>query len=91
VTVHSSAKKVVIFLMAPPAGELGDRVETQEREFFIKVDLKRIGFKAPSITMVDLFEPEETPPLKLTSAALAVGLHLRLNYPDGKVFYIERR
>jgi beta-galactosidase len=91
VTVHSSAKKVVIFLTAPPAGELGDRVETQDKEFFMRVDLKKIGYKTPSIKMVDLFEPEETPPLKLTSAALATGLHLRLSYPDGKVFFIEKR
>ncbi len=91
VTVQSSAKKVVIFLMAPPAGELGERIETQDREVFLRVDLREIGFKTPSIKMVDLFEPEETPALKLTAAALASGIHLRLSYPDGKVFFIEKR
>lgn len=91
VVAHASAKKVAVFLMAPPPGELGDRVETQRREIFLRVDLKKLGFKSPNIKMSDLFSPEETPPLKLTLQALADGLPMEIDFPDGKALLIERR
>lgn len=89
---HYSAKRVVIFLMAPPTGELGDRVETQRREVFLQVDLKRLGFKSPNIKIKDLFEDgEETPALKSTAQALSQGITLELDFPDGKALLIEKR
>lgn len=89
--VQSAAQKVMVFLIAPPTGELGDRIETSQREIFLKVDLKALGFKSPNIKINDLFADEETPPLKSTSAALAEGISLKLDFPEGKALLIERR
>lgn len=92
VYLHHSAKKVVVFLIAPPVGELGDRVETRKREVFLKVNLKDVGFKSPNIKISDIFDdPETTPPIKTTLATLADGIPLSLNFPEGKMLLIERR
>ncbi|MCH7879579.1 MAG: beta-galactosidase [candidate division Zixibacteria bacterium] len=89
--VQSAAQKIMVFLIAPPTGELGDRVETSRREIFLKVNLRALGFKSPNIKINDLFADEETPPLKSTTAALAEGISLELNFPEGKALLIERR
>ncbi|MFQ5606368.1 MAG: beta-galactosidase [Candidatus Zixiibacteriota bacterium] len=91
VYAQRAPNKVVVFLIAPPTGELGDRIETTRREIFLSVDLKALGFKSPNIKISDLFADEETPPLRSTAAALEQGITLELDFPEGKALLIERR
>ena len=91
IVVHHTDKLAVIYLAAPPTGQLTERVETHDRDVFFRVDLKKIGLKFPKIKVTDILESEEIPALKLTSAALASGIEIRISYPDGKILLVEKR
>jgi len=91
-SICHNEKRAIVTLVAPPPGEMGERVETRDRDVFIRVDLKKIGFKSPNIKIHDLLDATEPPPaLKVTSADLADGIPLRISYPDGKILVIEKR
>lgn len=91
IVVHHTDKLAVIYLAAPPTGQLTERVETHDRDVFFRVDLKKIGLKFPKIKVTDILESEEIPALKITSAALASGIEIRISYPDGKILLVEKR
>jgi beta-galactosidase len=86
-----SEKKGLLYLVAPPAGELSDGLEAGEKEIIVKVDLKAAGFKAPRQKLTNLFEGEETKPIKTTAKDLKSGIALRTKFPDGAIYLIERR
>jgi hypothetical protein len=84
-------KKGLLFVIAPPPGELSDGLEAPAKEIIIKADLKELGFKPAKIKMTNLFDSEETPPTKTTARELREGFPLTINFPDGAMFMVEKR
>lgn len=84
-------KKGLLFIVAPPPGELSDGFETGSKEIIIKADLKSLGFKAAKLKLTNLFDDEEDPPIKLTAKELQGGIPLKIQYPDGMIFLVEKR
>ena len=84
-------KKGLLFVIAPPPGELSDGFEAPAKEIIIKADLKALGFKAAKIKLTDIFESEETAPIKTSGRELREGISLKLNFPDGAMFLVEKR
>ena len=84
-------KRGLLFVVAPPPGELSDGFEAREKEIIIKADLREAGFKAAKMKLVDIFAGEEDPPIKLTAKELRDGIPLRIQFPDGKIFVVEKR
>ncbi len=91
VSFHVGEKKGLLFVVAPPPGELSDGIEATKKEIIVKANLKKAGFKAPRLKLTNLFESEETPPLKTTAKELEEGIALTINLPDGIVYLVERR
>jgi hypothetical protein len=90
VLLQKGEKSVVIFVLAPPAGELGDPTDVRVKEVLLKVDLRKVGFKGTKIKLVDQFADEEEPPLKTTVEELKNGIILNIAFPDGKIFLVEK-
>lgn len=84
-------KKGLMFVVAPPPGELSDGFEATKKEIIVKANLKKAGFKAPKLKLTDLFGGEEAKPLKVTAKELEEGIALNINTPDGIIFLVERR
>ncbi len=84
-------KKGLLFIVAPPPGELSDGYEATKKEIIIKANLKKVGFKAARLKLTDLFGGEEAQPLKTTARELEEGIALPISIPDGIVFLVERR
>ena len=83
-------KAFVIFLLAPPAGELGDATDIRTKEIVLQVDLRHAGFKGSKIKLVDQFAEEEAPPILTTVDELRSGISLSVTFPDGKIFLVEK-
>jgi beta-galactosidase len=90
-SLQLSEKKGLLFLVAPPAGELSDGLEAGQKEIIVRVDLKTAGFKAPRVKLTNLFEGESAQPIKTTAKDLKGGIALSTKFPDGAIFLIERR
>ncbi len=90
VVVQKSDKVFVIFLLAPPAGELRDATDVRSKEILLKVDLRKMGFKGLKIKLSDQFAEEETPPLKTTVEDLKNGISMTIDFPDGKILLVEK-
>ena len=84
-------KKGLLFIVAPPPGELSDGFESGRKEVIIKADLKQAGFKAPKLKMTNIFNGEEATPIKVTTKELKEGIPLEVSYPDGMIFVVEKR
>ncbi|HEX2897338.1 MAG TPA: beta-galactosidase, partial [candidate division Zixibacteria bacterium] len=84
-------KKGLLYVIAPPPGELSDGFEAPEKEIIIKADLKELGFKPAKIKMTNLFDSEETAPIKTSGRELREGISLKMNFPDGAMFLVEKR
>lgn len=84
-------KKGLLFVVAPPAGELSDGIERSGKEVIIKADLKAAGYKSPRLKLTNLFDREESKPIRITTKELKEGIQLPVNFPDGYIFLIERR
>ena len=91
ISFQMGEKKGLLFIVAPPPGELSDGFEATKKEIIIKANLKKAGFKAPRLKLTDLFGGEEAQPLKTTARELEEGIALPINIPDGIVFLVERR
>ncbi|NMC44703.1 MAG: hypothetical protein GYA46_12360, partial [candidate division Zixibacteria bacterium] len=90
VVFQKGEKAFVIFLLAPPAGELRDATDVRSKEILLKVDLRRLGYKGAKIKLVDQFADEETPPIKTTVDDLKNGISLKMDFPDGKILLVEK-
>lgn len=90
VIVQRGEKIMVIFVLAPPAGELEDATDIRYKEVLLKVDLRKAGFKGTRIKLVDQFADEEAAPIKTTVDELKNGIVLNLSFPDGKIFTVEK-
>ncbi len=84
-------KKGLLFVIAPPPGELSDGFEAPAKEIIIKADLKALGFKSAKIKLTDIFESEEAVPIKTSGRELREGIALKINFPDGAMFLVEKR
>ncbi len=88
---HLGNKKGLLFVIAPPPGELSDGFEAPAKEIIIKADLKELGFKPANIKLTDIFGSEEAEPLKTSGRELREGISLKMNFPDGAMFLVEKR
>jgi len=89
--VRKSDKKAVLYVVAPPPGELTSMADTSSREVIVRADLRKIGIASPSLKMVDLLGPEETPPVKISSDSMRKGIPIKVDFPDGHIFIISRK
>lgn len=89
---QSAGKKGILFVVAPPPGELSDGLESSQREVIVRADLKAAGFSPAKIKLTNLLEdPEETVVIKITSKDLRIGMPVQLSFPDGLIFLVEKR
>jgi hypothetical protein len=84
-------KKGMLFVVVPPPGELSDALESGRKQIIIQADLKALGFAAANLKLTDIMLGEGAEPIKTTAADLKDGLPLEVEYPDGRVFLVERR
>ncbi len=89
--VQMGEKRGLMFIVAPPAGELSDSYEATRKDVIIRVDLKKFGFRSARVKLTRLFEGEETEPIKVTAKELADGIQMTINIPDGAIFLVEKR
>ena len=91
ITFQMGDKNGILYIVAPPPGELSDGFESGEKEIIVKADLKPLGFKSAKMKLIDLFsEDEEAQPLKYTAKELKDGISLHVKYPDGLIFVVEK-
>ncbi len=91
-SLQKVGKKAVLFIVAPPSGELSSMADTSSREVIIRMDLRKIGITSARLKMTDLMEnDEEAEPLKLTADNLRRGLAVNVDFPGGRIFLIEKR
>jgi beta-galactosidase len=84
-------KKAVLFMVAPPSGELTSIADTSGREVIVRVDLRKIGIVSPRLKITNLMEGEEAESVNITSDSIKRGIPIKVNFPDGYIFLIERR
>jgi beta-galactosidase len=90
VVLQRGDKAFVIFILAPPAGELDDATDIRTKEILLRVDLRQVGFKGAKIKLVDQLAAEEEQPIATTVEELKNGIVLRMEFPDGKIFLVEK-
>ncbi|MFH2035635.1 MAG: hypothetical protein ABIJ45_04475, partial [Candidatus Zixiibacteriota bacterium] len=90
-SVQQVGKKAVLFLVAPPAGELSAVADTSSREIIVRVNLRKFGIASARIKITDLMAGEEAEPLKITAESLRKGIPLMVDFPDGHIYLIEKR
>jgi beta-galactosidase len=87
---HKGSKRALLYIVAPPPGELSDGFEAGEKEIIIKVDLKSVGFKGTKIKLTNIFAEEEEAPIRVTAKQLEEGIPLKIQFPDGFIFVVEK-
>ncbi|MCX6835506.1 MAG: hypothetical protein NTW07_10305, partial [candidate division Zixibacteria bacterium] len=88
---HMGSKHGLLFVVAPPPGELSDGLEATHKEVIIQADLRQAGFGSAKIKLTNIFESAETTtPIKTTAKDLKAGLVLPIRFPDGMIFRIEK-
>lgn len=90
VVVQKGEKAFVIFVLAPPAGELGDATDYRHKDILLKIDLRKVGFKGAKIKLTDQFAEEGAVPISTTVEELKNGIVLDIGFPDGRIFLIEK-
>ena len=90
ITFQMGEKKGILYIVSPPPGELSDGLESAQKEIIIKTDLKRAGFKATKVKLINLFGEEEEAPIKYTVKELKDGIAINVNFPDGLIYLIEK-
>jgi len=80
-----------LIVTAPPPGELSDGFESPRKEIIVRADLRPAGFSAARLKLTNILEGEEAEPIKTTAKELRVGIPLDIEFPDGKVFLVEKR
>ncbi|NOY88140.1 MAG: hypothetical protein GXO93_01965 [FCB group bacterium] len=91
VSFQLGSKRGLLYVVAPPPGELSDGLEAKKKEIIIKADLKAAGFKATNLKLTNLFNGEEDSPLKITAKELKEGIPLEIQFPDGMLFVVDKR
>ncbi|PWB71847.1 hypothetical protein C3F09_07390, partial [candidate division GN15 bacterium] len=84
-------KKGLLMIVAPPPGELSDGFESRRKEVIIKADLKELGFSAANLKLTNIMSGEQGEVMKIASKDLKEGMPMKLSYPDGLVFLVEKR
>jgi len=85
------SKKGLLFVVAPPPGELSDGLEASYKEVIIQADMKQAGFSSAKLKLTNILEnPETVTPIKTTSKELKSGLVVPVRFPDGMIFRVER-
>ncbi len=84
-------KRGLLFIVAPPPGELSDGLEADQKEIIIRADLKQAGFKSTKLRLTNVFDSEDAKPLRMTSKELKDGIPLQISFPDGMVFVVDKR
>ncbi len=91
VILQSSDNAYVLFVLAPPAGDLGDATEFRTKSVLLKVDLRQAGYKGTRIVLRDQFDGEEDEPIKTTVDELKNGITFEIEFPDAKIFLVEKK
>jgi hypothetical protein len=89
IAVHRADKKAILYVVAPPSGELSALANTASRDVIIRADLRKLGIASAKIKMIDLMSGENPQQQKLSSETLRKGMPLRLDFPDGRIFLLE--
>jgi len=87
---HMGDKKGLLFIVAPPPGDLSDGIESGTKSVIIRADLKAAGMKGTKIKLTDLFGGEEDQPLRTTMKDLKVGYPMEVSSPDGHIYLVEK-
>jgi hypothetical protein len=90
IILQKGEKAFCIFVLAPPAGELGDATDIRFKEILLKVDLRKAGFRGTRIKLIDQFADEEEPPIKTTVDEIKHGIMMNIAFPDAKIFTVEK-
>lgn len=91
VIIQKTEKVFVIFLLAPPPGELSDTTDIRTKQILLKVDLRKLGFKGTRIKLVDQFADEEAEPIRTSVDELKNGILIDIEFPDGKILLVEKK
>ena len=91
VVFHAGPKVSLLYIVAPPPGELSDGLEAAEKEVIVQLDLRKFGFTAAQVKLTDLLAGEQAVPIKTTAKDLRAGIPLRLHFPDGYIFLVQKR
>ncbi len=91
VIIQKTEKVFVIFLLAPPPGELSDTTDIRTKQILLKVDLRKLGFKGTRIKLVNQFADEEAEPIKTSVDELKNGILIDVEFPDGKILLVEKK
>ncbi|MCD6248899.1 MAG: beta-galactosidase [candidate division Zixibacteria bacterium] len=88
---HMGGKKGLLYVVAPPPGQLSDGLEAACKEVIIQADLRQAGFAAAKIKLTNILEDaEEVKPIRITAKELRSGLVLPVQFPDGMIFRVEK-
>lgn len=91
VAFQKKENKGLLSVVVPPPGELSDGLEGKMKEIILQIDLKTLGFAAPNVKLTNILDGEEAVAIKTTAKDLKSGLALKVNYPDGMIFLVEKR
>jgi hypothetical protein len=91
VVFHMGPKAGLLYVVAPPPGELSDGLEASEKEVIIQADLRKRGFSSARVKLTNILDGEEAVPIKTTAKDLRSGLPLKMNFPDGYIFLVQKR
>ncbi len=87
--IHKGEKRAVLFIVAPPPGELCSLADTSSREVIIRLDLRKVGIASAKVKVTDLLAGETAQPIKMSSDTFRKGYQIKVDFPDGKIFLIE--
>ncbi len=91
VAFQCGEKKGLLFVVVPPPGELSDGFETRQKEIIIRADLKEMGFNAATVKLSNVLSGETPEIIKTTSKDLKEGIPLKVLFPDGMIFLVEKK
>lgn len=91
IAFHMGHKTGLLYLVAPPPGELSDGLESSAKEVIIQADLREAGFSAAKLKLTNILEdPETVVPIKIAAKDLRSGIVLPIQYPDGIIYKVEK-
>jgi hypothetical protein len=91
VAFQMGEKKGMLFVVVPPPGELSDSFEAREKEIIVRADLKELGFSAANLKLTNILAGEGAEAMKTTAKDLKEGIPIKVMYPDGVVYLVEKR
>ena len=92
VVVHKANKRAVMYVVAPPPGELSSMADTSTREVVVRIDLRKVGIASAKVKMTDLMAGgEEVQAVTLASDNLRRGITINVDFPDGRIFLFEKK